>query len=202
MLKIYTSTTDYLNDDNEFDAGYQKASEYRKRKIDVLCNRIEKNRSLAAELLLIEALEENGIAYDGEIVLGEHGKPCLANNNDIHFSISHSGNVAMCVISDCEVGCDVEKIERLNDKIAKRFFTEEEWKSVSRVENIQRRTVLYARLWCLKESYGKMTGEGLGGVIDKMQFDVSNVAGGHLAKTEYHFWEQEGYCYAFCKSET
>lgn len=203
MIKIYNSTIDYLDDNEKFAEKYSMISEYRKRKIDAIKGEEERKRSLAAECLLMEAFWENDILYDGQIEVGPHGKPMLANNPSIFYNLSHSGNQVLCVISDSEVGCDVERIERVSDKIVERFFTEEEKKKIEAIANEEMKIIARARLWCLKESYGKMTGEGLGAVIDKIQFNVQRKdRSGNLEGAKYHYWEMDGYCYAYCVRTT
>lgn len=38
-----------------------------------------------------------------------NGKPYAVGRPDVHFNVSHSEDVVMCVLADRPVGCDVEK---------------------------------------------------------------------------------------------
>ena len=76
----------------------------------------------------------------------------------------------MCVVSDVEVGCDIEKIQKVRWKLAKRFFSEGEYDILEKLKEEKREKEespeaveeLFTRFWVLRESYVKKTGEGLG----------------------------------------
>ena len=112
---------------------------------------------------LFELLNVTG----AEFTYGEHGKPRLIGYENLSYNISHSGNVALGAIMTeaigCEIGVDVEMIDRNADgkrmeRIAKRFFTENERNSILNADDP---TAEFYRIWTLKESYIKYTGEGL-----------------------------------------
>lgn len=89
------------------------------------------------------------------------------------FNLSHSGKYALCSFStakECKIGCDVQKIKEVKDSLAQRFFTEGEHAYVMRGETKQEREERICRLWALKESFAKATGEGLR--IGLSNFDV------------------------------
>ena len=91
---------------------YNKVSLYRKRKVDKLMFEKDKWLSLGAEYLLIKGLEELNIDYFKiEIEHIENNKPIFKNcPQNLYFNLSHSGEMAMCIISDNEVGCDIQEI--------------------------------------------------------------------------------------------
>ncbi len=97
---------------------------------------------------------------------GEDGKPYLENEN-VFFSISHSGDYVLCCLSDREIGCDIEKIRDYNPKIAKRFFTEKE---TLLLEDKVTEDYNFSVLWTLKESILKKEGTGIGGGLDTYCF--------------------------------
>lgn len=96
--------------------------------------------------------------------MGIHGKPYFPSHPDVHFSVSHTGNLWVCAFADTEVGLDVQEHRENDDpvrlaRLAKRWFSEGE------------RMVLYQcgyepaefyRIWTRKEAYVKFTGEGIG----------------------------------------
>ena len=91
----------------------------------------DRKTELAAWLLLYHALKEweipeESIRADGAYCYGEHGKP-ERKKKEVCFNLSHSGKYVMCVVSDVEVGCDIEKIQKVRWKLAKRFFSEGEY---------------------------------------------------------------------------
>ncbi|MCI6859132.1 MAG: 4'-phosphopantetheinyl transferase superfamily protein [Eubacterium sp.] len=118
---------------------------------------------MAAWLLLAFALKREGIRnIPGNYSYGPHGKP---EREEICFNIAHSGSVIFCVISEKEVGCDIEKIRPVNRKIANRFFSERETEALESCAGREKEE-LFTRLWMMRESYAKKTGEGLSLLLD------------------------------------
>ena len=125
----------------------------------------EQNRcqSIAAGLLLRRALQEAAIpCTDASFQTGPYGKPHLKQDG-VFFNLSHAGEYVVCALADCAVGVDVEQQNRFldrarNQKLAARILTAEEaacWEA----SGCAARSLL--RFWTRKESYVKMTGEGL-----------------------------------------
>lgn len=89
---------------------------------------------------------------------GEHGKPFLTDHPEIHFSISHCKGLALCGISQGEIGADAELIRSFNPKVMKRIFSPEEREFVSSSEFPE---MEFFRIWTLKEALGKYLGTGI-----------------------------------------
>ena len=66
---------------------------------------IEKN--ITTEELLKKVLKKYHIKYD--IFYNENRKPYV-KNNPIYFNISHSGEYIVCVVSDKEIGVDIQEV--------------------------------------------------------------------------------------------
>ena len=149
-----------LEDTSLYEKYYNDISEYRKNKVKVLKNFSDKCRCVGAGVLLDECLSKYGLKEkEVRFSTNENGKPVLKDFKNIYFNISHSKNRVFCVISDFNVGCDVEYIRKnlQNEKrISNRFFTESEKK--------------FYQIWTLKESYIKFTGFGM-----KCPFDSFSV---------------------------
>ena len=126
-----------------------------------------RKQSLGAGLLLKWALQRHGIAAD-KLSYGSNGKPEVEG---MFFNLSHSGEWAVCAISNAPVGCDVEEVGPVRDGIAERFFTENEVEYLNRFDGEQRREEFF-RLWTLKESYMKMTGEGMSLGLNRFEFGM------------------------------
>ena len=127
-------------------------------------------RSLGAGLLLEKGLEDYfGICLpkdtgDRPIIryaYGAQGKPCLSDYPQVYFSLSHSGALAVLALADAEVGIDVQENRGFNEKVAKRFYHEDEQKMIARVETEEEREKMFYQLWTGKEAYIKFTGEGM-----------------------------------------
>lgn len=93
----------------------------------------------------------------------EHGKPYLANIENIHFNISHSGRMAMCAIDTKPVGVDIEKIKPYSDNVARRIMSAEEWRAFAVAQNKEE---MFYKIWTLKEAYLKYTGDGISALGD------------------------------------
>ncbi|MBJ7452036.1 MAG: 4'-phosphopantetheinyl transferase superfamily protein, partial [Blastococcus sp.] len=94
-----------------------------------------------------------------------HGKPCLPEVPDLHFSVSHSGGwVAVAVRRGAPVGVDVEQVgawtvDELHD-LARVVLAPEERAVLSRTPP-GARAAAFATYWTRKEAAVKATGTGL-----------------------------------------
>lgn len=120
--------------------------------------RAETRRERAAEgMLLSQALSARG-ADPAKIFVREDGKPC---HPDLFFNLSHSGGgVALALSEEGEVGCDTERLRPVPMCVERAFFPAEK----RYLEGAEDRALAFFRLWTGKESYLKMTGEGLKGL--------------------------------------
>lgn len=120
MTEAFFTKTDALSDEWLFSKVYQMLCEKRKQKANRLVLREVKERPLAAGFLLFKALERRGLSDSAVIYDG--CKPCVARKN-VHFNLSHSGERAMCVISENEVSCDCQKIGYTTKILQKSIFS-------------------------------------------------------------------------------
>jgi 4'-phosphopantetheinyl transferase len=97
--------------------------------------------------------------------LQEYGKPFLPQS-DIHFNVSHSGEVVAIALAANEVGVDIEAKHRIPEiaAIAARFFSKEEAERVSAASDA---TDEFFRIWTMKEAIVKAAGQGLGLPLDR-----------------------------------
>lgn len=140
----------------------------------------DKYRSLIGECLLKVMLFKNfsSVTCYPDICRNKYGKPFFKNIDGIHFNISHSGNGIAAIISNKNVGIDIEKHENIDLSIAKRFFTNDEYKYI--VEKDDESKKRFYKVWTLKESYIKAIGIGMSCPLDS--FSVIN-AGDALLNT-------------------
>lgn len=120
--------------------------------------------------LLSELLKSYGIDYNTIIIKkSQYNKPYIDNCN-IHFNMSHSKNLCACVVSEKQVGIDIEKIRKVNLNTIHHFATKEETEYILKDEkNIFHRLF---EIYTLKEAYFKMYGTNLKD-IKKINF-ISN----------------------------
>ena len=154
---------------------------WEERKQRVLRYRFEKDRMLClgAGILARHMLTRAG-ATDLRLRREEWGRPCLTAHPDIHFSLSHSGILAVCAVSPSPVGIDVETA-RWDPDIAPLCFQEEE---IQWILSSPDRDLAFLRLWTRKESYLKRLGTGL----SRSPAGFSVLPGGPLEE-EVHFLE-------------
>lgn len=86
------------------------------------------------------------------------GKPVFAQDPVHHFSISHSGNMALCALSDQVVGADIELIRPRHEGLPGYVLRGEDYQRYLRLGGDW--SAFYT-LWTEKESIVKYTGEGL-----------------------------------------
>lgn len=127
---------------------------------------LQRKDSVMGKALLCCMLKECYGITDFFVDCDDNGKPFIVNGT-IHFNISHCDNRVICVCSDGEVGCDIERIREYNKKIVRRFFSAEEYKVLSESKTPD---ADFIRMWTLKESVLKYSGEGLSGGLDFWNF--------------------------------
>lgn len=192
-ILAYTSKVNKFEDDAFFQSIYEKVKPYRKNKIDILKRREDKNLSLAAEYLLIKALEDFGLNYDKEeIEVDSNGKPYLKSNRAF-FNISHSKDRVFIVVSTLPIGCDIQFIKEFNIEIARRFFTLNEYKEIVNQFSVEKTKEYFYKVWCAKESFTKCIGLGLKQPLNSFEIkvndnDISLVKNG--IENEYRFYSK------------
>lgn len=119
---------------------------------------IDRKMSVISYLMLLYALRENYNITNPQIAYGVYGKPYLTEYPDIYFNISHCPKGCVCVVSDREIGVDIQDIRPFSWDIAKRVCCDNELKMLECADDKAR---LFTKIWTMKESYVKMTGEGI-----------------------------------------
>ena len=134
---------------------------WRRRKAEAFRFEADRRRSVAVWLLLRQLLAERGLDADSlPVTENEFGKPAFGPASGPHFSLSHAGDRVMAVVSDAEVGCDVERIAPIDDGMLKACLSNAERASLATLSG-EVRDRAFIRLWVRKESYVKALGRGL-----------------------------------------
>ena len=97
---------------------------------------------------------------DIEISIDENGKGRIDNRDNLFFNISHSKDYVVLALSDKEVGIDIQEIKPLKANVPKRFFTDLDNEYID--QNEEERTERFTKVWSAKESFAKLTGNGIG----------------------------------------
>lgn len=142
-------------------------------------------------LLQYALREEYGIDKMPEIAKGAFGKPYFPEYQNIQFNISHSSDRVVCALGQMELGVDIEHKRELKDNLIKRTLTENEkaW-----LEQSKDKKIAFIRLWTLKESYIKTTGEGLRTDLGTVEFMLpENCGRGEIICNQngYAFYQKE-----------
>ena len=152
-------------------------------------------------------------------VYGREGKPYF-RDLPFYFNLSHSGDYVLCVVSEAEIGADIQQHRRREKekdregsggsernafgdssavlgRLASRFFSERECAALNRAG--AEREQLFFRLWARKEAYGKLTGKGVTGVLgmdmlpETGQEEEKLLSGeGGFSREKGIFWEEYG----------
>lgn len=135
---------------------------------------------LVSGLLLSMTL---GMDYEERLTINQHGKPMLKDQS-CFFNISHSSDYVLLVISDCELGADIEKIAPYNSKVAERCFTanEKEWLNQHPGDKS------FYELWTGKEAVMKATGKGFS--MDTQSFSLLPIEDGKHEIHDKHWYLQ------------
>ena len=176
-----------------------RVSAERQQRIERCKDMESKKQMLTAGLLLQKVLAIYGID-ESTIRRNPCGKPMVEG---IYFNLSHTDGLVVCAVSDAPVGCDVEKVKEAPKGVAERFFHLNEKMYLEKCfEDYDRE---FFRLWTMKESYLKMTGEGMH--FPMKDFEVCIAAGNVILRNkkkqscfikEYHI---PGYQISVCAEE-
>ena len=88
----------------------------------------------------------------------EGGKPFIVGHEHIHFNMSHCRQAAVCVLSDEEIGVDIEEIRRFKPSLVDYTMNDAQRQMIAAAEHPE---VEFIRLWTMKEALLKLTGLGL-----------------------------------------
>ncbi len=108
--------------------------------------------------LRIYALEHT-LPTPFEIYTDSRGKPFVKSDTPASISITHDENVICVLVAPVkEAGIDIMKIkDEYPARVAERFFSPAEIRELKQKNN-------FYEIWCRKESWVKMTGEGISGI--------------------------------------
>lgn len=220
VIRIFLAPTDPLESAEVFACGLAAVSPQRRQEILRLRSAEERLRSLGAALLLRQAVKGLGIDPFPPLSKGPAGKPFFPSLPHLHFNLSHSGERIMCVLSPVPVGCDVQAVGSLPVRVLNRCFAPPERAFVLAGATGKEQERRFARLWTLKESYIKATGEGFTLPWERFFVEMplpspssegsavsaDRTAGGIALWRDgrrqpcrlYELSPEKGYCYALC----
>ncbi len=126
-------------------------------------------QAISAELMIAAAMRSEDLPYaPPEYYRMERGKP-MADNR--FFSVSHTKGYACCIICSKPIGIDMEVNRSVKPEIARKLLSDAELVSYAASKDRNR---FLLRHWVAKESYLKLTGDGLAGGLRHLYFDENN----------------------------
>lgn len=135
-----------------------KLPQKRQQKVNSLASENDKKLSVGVYLLLEKSLKIHHVDISkNKLKIGKNGKPYL-EGNPFYISLSHSGDFVAVVLSKFPVGIDIQKTKRVNTNIFKLIFNENDSDFYI---NSRNKSKAFYKIWTFKESYLKMTGDGL-----------------------------------------
>lgn len=144
--------------EEEVERMFPCCDDLRRKKIERIKPALKKRQSIGAGYLLYLLKKRFSIEEDPVILPG--GKPVFRNNKDVCFSISHSSNYAAIAFGEQPLGMDTECVKHANLKVAKRFFTKEEYAYLTEKDETEQAD-RFCQIWTAKEALIKAAGGGL-----------------------------------------
>ncbi len=195
MKYIYGYLSDFSSE--EYEKVYDILGKEERKRVDRYKRDDDKKRSLLAHILLKKLMKDE-FSTQCELLYKENGCPYFKDHN-LFVSISHSGDVAFCAVSQNPVGVDVEKIRNISHSLIERVCVEEEKTyvlsdvSINESEKISDPTVLkrFFDIWTAKEAYFKMKGSGI--------TDLKSV---NTLITEKQSFVENGYVFTITEEKT
>ena len=193
MIKLYCVNVNSMTKE-EIDS----LSSTRKEKASRYMFEKDKKLSLAAGVAFARGLKEYGLKESKvKISYSDHGKPHLIDYPDIHFNLSHSGEMAIAVFSDNEVGCDIEKIRHPNMKVIDFSFSDQEKAIINDCNDPNKE---FTKIWTFKEAYSKMVGIGLSSNLKEI--NSVEITRRKICDFSYNYLENYLICICECKASS
>jgi 4'-phosphopantetheinyl transferase len=168
-MNIYLQDVTNLPDPKEDEDMLVGIPEWRKEKILRYTFPQGRKLSLGIWKLLEKALELNGDCAR-DVFVGENGKLYAQKTK---FNLSHSGDKVLCVVSENIIGCDIEEVTKIPVEVCEHCFTQNEQNYIFGGNGEEEKNKRFFKLWTMKESYLKMTGEGITFSPARIEIDLS-----------------------------
>ncbi|XP_067663121.1 L-aminoadipate-semialdehyde dehydrogenase-phosphopantetheinyl transferase-like [Haliotis asinina] len=185
VIRVAVNSTVWKPTEREWTLAAQCVQKEEKERIGKFVFKKDSKPSMLGRLLIRRVLADvTGRDFiDIKLRRTEKGKPFLEpteSREDFHgsFNVAHHGDYAVLTLDTHHtVGTDVMKVEHRKDmrkffSTLRRQMTEQEWRTVERQEGDAGKMTMFYRLWCLKESYVKAIGIGMGFDVSRLDFHV------------------------------
>lgn len=158
--------------DKELEKYFSYMCDSRKIKVKELKNEHSKRCTIAGEIIARKLLSDvAGKTPEYFIITIDHnGKPQIKNHEGLFFNISHSENKIAVVVSDEEIGIDIEVMRPHSLRLTKKICNDKELLYIfghlpdetDFTETASKETLhRFFEVWTAKEAYFKCIGTGL-----------------------------------------
>lgn len=177
MLEVFQINIDKSLNTDVFYNLQQYISDEKRARIQRYKRYEDAQRCLIGDILARYAICRKSGLKNEQVVFGsnDYGKPVLLKPDGINTNISHSGDWVVCALGSKSVGIDIEVIKPIDLSIAERFFSREEYISLTNQPESIRLKYFYM-IWTLKESYIKAEGNGLSIPLSSFSIKVEDKA--------------------------
>ena len=162
MMKLYRININHFEDPLQKKELLSLVGTERRKKVIRYRRPDDRKRSLGAGIIIQKILNDNGFS-ENHLKYSENEKPFI---DGLFFNVSHAGDYVVGVVSDCEVGCDIEKAVNAPLEVAEHYFNPGE---LEYIKSEKDKDKAFFTLWTLKESYMKMTGRGMSLLLDSFE---------------------------------
>ena len=202
MVKLYVADISHLPDPLFVPEMLDTLPEERQQRVHKMKQEKSRKQSMGVGLLLQKVLALYHM-QDSQVIVGEHGKPMI---DGLEFNLSHSGSLVLCAVSDRPVGCDVEELREAPRGVAERHFSDSEQAYLSQFSEEEYDKEFF-RLWTMKESYVKMTGEGLRVPFEEYELviegaEVRVIRKGEMQECYLHKVDLQGHLISICSESS
>lgn len=143
---------------------------------------------------------KNMFSLDGEgkiIEKRKYGKPYLKGMEQYQYNVSNTDGMVVCAVADVCVGVDVEQKKAFRKGILRKCASALEAAYILEPKEKELQEERFFQFWTLKESYIKMTGEGMRVPLREVAFEMwgkdgvkikCNKAGKFYQKRQGEYW--------------
>ncbi len=162
----------------------------RRRKVAAMANEPARRSTVAADFLARVMVSSRLGADPASVIIDrlESGQP-VAVGLPCHISLSHSGGIVLCAVSDSPLGADIEMVRDKGQRVMERVCSEGEKAYILASGSFDPRR--FFQVWTAKEAALKRRGQGLsGGLSTALTADENGmfnaIEGGQLLSGEHN----------------
>lgn len=155
-LKFSANKYMYLLSEKEIE--YLKQFKIYKKKLQWICGRYAVKKALFKYKVSRKSIVDLNCV---DVLKGADSAPYIPQYKNINVSITHSFPYCVGIVSESNVGVDVEKVFKVENSLIKFFFTDREKSALSKITDTEDRNIQAIKLWTRKEAVSKFLRLGM-----------------------------------------